>query len=206
VWTAWSHLARGDTGEAHGAVDELDLDASRLGLQALMYEARLLRGRLLLAQGKHRDALNSFIVLGAQRFPSLENEQHTVFEVRRLRGVIEAQARLGRVREAETTLTRLQKLTAARQRDPESLDALAHARGLIALQRKDVPAAIIAFNRCSEEFVTCKLSLAQAQELAGDSAGARKTRAKIRAGNYRNPEYWWARTKAVDPPLKQSSR
>jgi hypothetical protein len=100
----------------------------------------------------------------------------------------------------------LQKLTAARQRDPECLDAVAHARGLIAMQRKDVPAAIIAFNRCSEAFDLCKLSLAKAQELAGDSDGARKTRAKIRAANHRDPEYWWARTKANEPPLPAARR
>lgn len=206
AWTAWSYLAEGETGDAHRAVDELEQDAVRLGLEHRVHEARLLRARLLLTQGKHREALNRLIVLGAQKFSSLDPEQRAVCEVKRLRGTIEAQVRLGRVLEAEKTLAKLQQLTANRARDPESLDALAHARGLIALQRKDVPAAIIAFNRCSEAFDACKLSLAQAQELAGDSAGAKQTRAKIRAANHRDPEYWWARTRAVDPPREQVER
>lgn len=206
AWTAWTHLAEGETGEAHGAIDELEQDAARRGLMARVHEARLLRARMLLAQGKHRDALNRLIVLGAQKFTSLEADERALCEVKRLRALIEAQTRLGRVVEAEKSLAQLVKLTEHRQRDPECLDALAHARGLIALQRKDVPAAIIAFNRCSEAFDACKLSLAQAQELAGDVDGARQTRARIRAANHRDPEYWWARTKAVDPEVKQVER
>jgi tetratricopeptide (TPR) repeat protein len=205
AWSAWTSLAEGNAAEAQGAVDQFDLDSARLGSQPRMFEARLLRGRMLNAEGKYREALNTLTVLGAQRF-KLENEKHAVLEAQRLRALIEAQTRLGRLRDAQASLERLQKLTEDRQRDPESLDAMAHARGMIALQSKDWPAAIIAFNRCSEAFDLCKLSLAEAQEKAGDSENARKTRAKIRAAHHRDPEYWWARTKAVDPPLKSSSR
>jgi tetratricopeptide (TPR) repeat protein len=205
-WTAWSYLADEQPGEAYRAVDELEQDAGRLGLEARVVTARLLRGRLLLTQARWSDAMKVFTVLGPQKFPSLTPEQRTAFEVKRLHGLIEAQARLRNVSEANKALAQLEKLAALAPRDPEGLDAVAHARGLISVQRKDVKGAINSFKKCSESFDTCKLHLAEAQDLAGDAAAAKKTRSLVRTANHRDPEYWWARVRATDTRADSEAR
>ncbi len=198
TWTAWSYLADDQPGEAYRAVDELEQDAARSGLEARVADARLLRGRFLLAQGRYRDALNKFIVLGPQRFPTLtEGQRHSV-ESRRLQGMIEANARLGNVADAEKSFTRLKALFQARPQDVQGADAIEHAKGLIALQRKDPAGAIDAFARCTERFDACKLDLAAAQELSGNTTAASQTRALVRVANHRDPEYWWAHARALE--------
>jgi hypothetical protein len=69
-----------------------------------------------------------------------------------------------------------------------------------------VPAAILAFKRCSGDFDACKLHLAEAQELWGDDEGAKRTRATVRIANHRAPEYWWVRTQAQEPPEREEDR
>ena len=190
-WTAWSYLADSQPGEAFRAVDELEQDARRIGLEARVADARLLRGRFFLAQGRYRDALTRFIVMGAQKLPTLNEGQKLSVEAVRLHGIVEALARLGNVAEAEKTLGALRALFESRPRDVQGLDALAHARGLIALQKKDPARAISAFMQCSEGYDGCRLNLAEAQEAIGDPAEAGRTRALVRLANHRDPEYWW---------------
>ena len=198
TWTAWSYLADDQPGEAYRALDELEQDAARSGLEARVADARLLRGRFLLAQGRYRDALTRFIVLGPQRFPTLtEGQRHSV-EAKRLQGMIEANARLGNVADAEKAFTRLRAMFQARPNDLQGSDAIARAKGQIALQRKDPGGAIQAFSQCSERFDACKLDLAEAQELSGQSTAASQTRALVRVANHRDPEYWWARARAIE--------
>lgn len=195
-WTAWSYLADDQPGEAYRALDELEQDARRMGLEARVADARLLRGRFLLSQGRYRDALTKFIVLGPQKFPTLNDGQRLIIEAQRLHGIIEAQARVGNVNDAEKTLTSLRTLFEARPRDVVGLDAMSHARGLIALQRKDPARAISAFMQCSEGYDACRLNLAEAQEAMGDPAEAARTRALVRTANHRDPEYWWVHARA----------
>lgn len=194
-WNAWSYLAEDQPSEAHRAVDELEQDARHLGLEALMADARLLRGRFFLTQGRYWDALKQFVVLGPQKFPTLDEAQRQSIERRRLQGLVEAQARLGKLSEAEKTLKRLNTLFEARPNDPRGVDAIAQARGLIALHRKDQATAISEFKRCSEGFDACKLNLVEALDAAGESVEAKKTRALVRVSNHRDPEYWWVRGK-----------
>ena len=195
-WTAWSYLADGQPGEAYRAIDELEQDAKRNGLEARVADARILRGRFLLTQGRYRDALTKFIVLRPQKFPTLNDGQRLAIEAARLHGIVEAQARMGNVNDAEKTLTQLRALFESRPRDVQGLDAMAHARGLIALQRKDPARAISAFMQCSEGYDACRLNLAEAQVAMGDPAEANRTRSLVRLANHRDPEYWWVRSRA----------
>lgn len=207
-WTAWSFLTDDQPGEAYRAVDELELEARQRGLEARVLDARLLRGRMLLTQRRFRDAMKVFTVLGPQKFPTLEEAQRRPFEGRRLAGLIEAQVRLGNVGQAEKALGKLEKLFEGRTRDIDGLDAVSHSRGLIALQRRELPNAIASFKKCSGTFDACRLHLAEAQELSGDVAAAQKTRALVRVSNHRDPEYWWVRTQAAEskPRGKQEDR
>ncbi|MDP2269683.1 MAG: tetratricopeptide repeat protein [Archangium sp.] len=197
-WTAWSYVADEQPGEAYRAVDELEQDAGRLGLELHLAEARLLRARLFTTQGRFRDAMTGLIVLGAQKFPTLNEVQRRSIEARRLHGLVEARARVGNVKDAEKTLGHLRSLFAQRPEDPQGLDLVAHAQGLISLQKKDAAAAIDAFSKCSRTFDACKLHLAEAQDAAGEAAEARRTRALVRVNNHRDPEYWWVHVRALE--------
>jgi hypothetical protein len=198
-WTAWSYFADAQPAEAYRALDELEQDARRMSLDARLADARLLRGRFQLAQGKYRDALTTFIVLGAQKFPTLNDGQRLLIDAGRLHGMVEAQARLGNVSDAEKTLGLLRARFEGRPRDVVGNDALSHGRGLIALQKKDPAQAISAFMQCSEGYDACRLSLAEAQEAAGDPAEAARTRTTVRLANHRDPEYWWVHVRALEP-------
>lgn len=198
-WTAWSYLADGQPGEAYRALDELEQDARRSNLEARWADARLVRGRFLLNQGRYRDALTNFIVLGPHKLPTLNDGQRLAIETARLHGMVEAQARLGNLSDAEKTLGQLRVLFEARPREVQGLDAMAHARGLIALQRKDPAQAISAFMQCSEGYDACRLNLAEAQEAAGDPAEAARTRTLVSLVNHRDPEYWWVHVRALTP-------
>jgi tetratricopeptide (TPR) repeat protein len=196
-WTAWSYFADAQPGEAFRALDELEQDARRSNLEARWADSKLLRGRFLLNQGRYRDALTSLQGLGLQKFPTLNEGQRSAIEAGRLHGMVEAQARLGNVGDAEKTLTALRTLFEARPREVQGLDAMAHARGLIALQRKDFTQAISAFMQCSEGYDACRLNLAEAQQAAGDPAEAARTRALVSTANHRDPEYWWVHVQAM---------
>ncbi len=197
-WTAWSYVTDEQPGEAYRAVDELEQDAGRLGQELPLAEARLLRARLFTTQGRFRDAMTALIVLGPQKFPTLNPVQRRSIEARRLHGLVEARARVGNVKDAEKTLGQLRALFVQRPDDLQGLDLVAHAQGLVSLQKKDAPAAIEAFSKCSITFDACKLHLAQAQDAAGESAEARRTRALVRVSPHRDPEYWWVRVRALE--------
>ena len=210
-WTAWSYLADNQPAEAFRALDELEEDARRFGLEARVADARLLRGRFLLAQGQYRDALAKFIVMGALKLPTLTEGQKLSAEAGRLHGIVEALTRLGNVAEADKTLRSLRTLFEGRPRDVEGLDAMVHARGLIALQKKDPQGAIGAFMQCSEGYDACRLNLAEAQEAVGDPAEAARTRSLVRLANHRDPEYWWVFMRAnlgkdADPHAQEENR
>lgn len=196
-WIAWSYLADDQAGEAYRALDEMEQDARSLGLEAHLADARLLRSRFLLAQGRAREALEKLIVLSTAKFSTLTDVQRRSYETRRLHGLLEALVRVGNVREAERTLAQLRAPLEARPRDLELIDAVAHGRGLIALQKKDVTRAIVAFAECSATADACRLDLARAQDAAGQRELAMKTRAELRGANRRDPEYWWVRVRAA---------
>lgn len=196
-WTAWSYLADDQQGEAYRALDELEQDALRLGLESHVADARLLRGRFFLAQGRYREALDRLIVLGATKFPSLTDRQRHSLDTRRLHALLEALVRAGKVQEAEKALTQLASPLRTQPHDAELADAVAHARGLIALQKKNATRAITEFAACTQTAHACRLDLARAQDTAGQRQQALKTRSALKSANQRDPEYWWARVRAV---------
>ena len=113
-WIAWSYLADDQTGEAYRALDEMEQDARRLGLEAHLADARLLRSRFLLAQGRGREALEKLIVLSTTKFSTLTDVQRRSYETRRLHGLLEVLVRVGNVSEAEKTLAQLRSPTRSR--------------------------------------------------------------------------------------------
>ncbi len=205
-WTAWSYLADAQPSEAYRALDDLEQDGRREKLEARVAEAGLLRARFQLTQGRYKDALTLLSALGKQKFPTLNEGQRLPLDAARLHDLTEAQARLGNVGEAEKTLGQLRALFESRPRDARGLDAMAHARGLIALQKKDPNQAISAFMQCSESYDACRLDLAWAQQAAGDAPAAATTRMRISRANHRDPEYWWVRVRAASASRAQSTR
>lgn len=196
-WTAWSYLASNETTEAWATLDEIEADARRGKLELRGATAALLKGRFQLADGRFTDALATFTTLGSRKYPTLNEGQRLTLETLRLRGLAQSQARLGRVPTAEKTLGQLRKLVESRPKDQPGLDAIAHTRGLIALQKKDPTLAVSALSECSEPADACRLDLALAQDAAGNATAASTTRAALLRANHRDPEYWWVRVKAA---------
>ena len=199
-WTAWSYLSDNQPAEAYRALADLAHDAKRANLELRLAEAEVLKGKFLITEGRHKEALATFTALGKQKLPTLNEGQRLTVNARRLHGVVEAQARLNNLGAAERALGELRTLFDFRPRDVQGMDAVAHSRGLIALQKKDPALAISAFMQCSEAYDACKLNLAEAQLAAGDAPAAARTRAEVRLANHRDPEYWWVRTPSRSNP------
>jgi len=79
---------------------------------------------------------------------------------------------------------------------------VARARGLVAVAKKDFKVAVEHFSKCTDELDACELSLAEAQEKAGDAAAASKTRATLLAANHRDSGWWLVRGKLGAPAKK----
>lgn len=204
-WTAWSFFADQQPGEAFKVLAELEQEARRVKLDERLAGAKLLEGRLLLLQGKHRAALTTFTALGGLKLPGLTEGQRQRIEAQRLHGVGEAFARLGNANEAERTLTQLRRHFEARPRDVRGNDAISHVRGLVALSRGDAAGAINAFMHCSEPFDLCRLDLATAQLRAGDPAAAARTHAFTRGHPHRDAAYWYVFVKS-QPTARDDQR
>ncbi|HLQ23601.1 MAG TPA: tetratricopeptide repeat protein [Gemmatimonadales bacterium] len=104
-------------------------------------------------------------------------------------GRVEAEARLGQAYAAQKTLA-VVEAEANKAPANAQLQSNAHfARGAAALARGDAKAAAAHFAGCNDDDTHCQWYLLQAQEKAGDAAGADATRRKLLAANRRDGVY-----------------
>jgi len=69
---------------------------------------------------------------------------------------------------------------------------------VLVLAQKDPHGAIDSFKKCSVTFDYCRMTLADAQEQAGETAAAADTRTAIMKANHRDPEYWFVRARVAE--------
>lgn len=195
-WAAWAWLAQGNTPAALRAIDASTKVAAAAKLDGEVAWGSVLRGRFALHTGNYPEALRQFAAAEKVKLDALPDMQRNHIDGHRLAGVIEAQARGGKVVDAEKTLPQLERIFASVPGDTGGADLLARSRGLIALAKKDPKGAIESFSMCTERADACRLDLAEAQEKSGDRAAANDTRTALLKANHRDPSYWAVRVRA----------
>ena len=191
--TAWTWAAQGKLTEALKVVDASQKEATAAKLDGALAQVPVLKGQLNLASGRYADALKAFTVAEQMKVSMLSPGQQKEHRGLVLAGLTEAQARLGKVADAEKTLASLNEFFRANVTGPFAADAMAFGHGVVALARKDPAEAIESLKNCSERFDYCRLTLADTQEKAGFTAAAAETRAALLKANHRAPEYWFVR-------------
>lgn len=192
---ALSQFAEGKKAEALKTFDQTEKDAQAEKVDVLNAFVPVSRALILTDSGQVEEALKQLMVAmdrGTQsRLPG-----GTLNALRRatLVGRIEAEARLAKADDAQKTLT-LIEAEAKKAPANAQLQSNAHfARGSAAVARGDAKAAAEHFARCNDDDTHCQWYLFQAQQKAGDSAGAEATRQKLLAANRRDGVYLFVRS------------
>jgi tetratricopeptide (TPR) repeat protein len=193
--TAWTWVAEGKVPEAIKTLDQTTKEATAEKLDGLVARTAVLKGQLNLAGGKYADALKAFTVADQAKVDALTDGQKKEHRGLVLAGLTEAQARLGKVAEAEKTLGRLDEFVRGNLTGPMAKDAMAFTRGVVSLAKNDPKQAVESLKMCSSFFDYCRMTLADAQERAGDTTGATFTRSALLKANHRDPEYWFVRAR-----------
>ena len=107
---------------------------------------------------------------------------------------IDAESRLGRAADAKATLALVQADAAKSPANAQAQSNLHFAQGAEAMARGDAKAAAGHFAQCVEDDTYCGLRLLQAQEKAGDAAGAAATKERLRTANRRDGRYLYVRS------------
>lgn len=192
----WTWLAQGKLPDALKALNALEKEAVAAKEQGVVAEAQLRRSYFYLAAGKPADALKALTVAGKAKVDSMSEGAQRGYKASVLAGNLEAYARLGKLADAEKSLTALEETVKGKMTGPMANDLLAFGRGMVAMGKKDHQDAVEAFKGCSEWFDYCRLTLAEAQEKAGDAAAATATRTALLQANHRDAEYWFIRARA----------
>jgi|GEM_PF-2933610 tetratricopeptide (TPR) repeat protein len=193
--TAWTWAAEGKLADALKVIDQTTKDASAEKLDGTVARAAVIKGQLNLAAGKYADALKAFTAADQVKIDMLSDGQKKEHRGLVLTGLTEAQARLGRVAEAEKTLVRLDEFVRGNLTGPLAKDTLSFSRGVVSLAKNDPKQAVESLKMCSSFFDSCRMTLADAQERAGDTTGATFTRTALLKANHRDPEYWFVRAR-----------
>ncbi len=195
-WIAWTLFAQGKLADALKAVDANEKAAVAAKLDGTAAWAPVTRGALHLYGGKPADALKQYAVAEKVKMDSFTPGGRRFLTSERLSGVLQAHALAGKVAEAEKVATELEAVFKDTPGSPNAIDAIAYARGVIALAKKDAKGAVMSFSKCTELADLCHLRLAEAQDLAGDATAATQTRTALLKANRRDAFFFWVRTRA----------
>ncbi|MDP1822252.1 MAG: tetratricopeptide repeat protein [Archangium sp.] len=191
--TAWTFAAQGKLPDALKAVDQAQKEARAGKLDGIVAHGAVLKGQLNLASGKYADALKAFTAAEKLKVDLLSDGQKRSHRGLVLAGLTEAQARLDKVADAEKTLATLDEFVKVNLTGPFAADTMAYSRGVVALAKNDPKAAVTSLSKCSELFDYCRMTLADAQDRAGEPMAASETRATLLKANHREAEYWFVR-------------
>ena len=191
---AWSLFAEGKKAEALKASGQVAADAQTHELGGTYAFIALDDAARLTASGRSADALKQ-IAVALDRGEKAKLMGGPMNNLRRsaLYERIDAESRLARTQDAKRTLA-LVEADAAKSPANAQLQSILHfARGSEAMARGDAKAAAAHFARCVEDDTYCGLRLLQAQEKAGDAAGAAITAERLRSANRRDGRYLYVR-------------
>lgn len=192
---AWSLFAQGKKAEALKAGDQVASDAQAKKLGASHAFIALDGAARLTASGQPADALKQ-VAVALDRGEKAKLAGGTMNNLRRaaLYERIDAESRLGRAADAKTTLALVETEAAKSPANAQAQSNLHFARGAEAMARGDAKAAAGHFASCVDDDTYCGLRLLQAQEKAGDAAGAAATRERLRTANRRDGRYLYVRS------------
>jgi tetratricopeptide (TPR) repeat protein len=202
---AWAWIAQGKLPEAVKVLDAAQKDAAFSMLEWDAAVALLDRGMAQLMAGKYPEALRSLNGAQGAKVDTLTEGQRKQYQARVLAGLVATQARMGKPADAEKTLAALEAILKDGLTGPLASDLATTARGVVALAKKDAKGAVEVLSTCTGVYDACRLTLAEAQEKAGDAAAAAATREALHKANHRDPEYWvvHARAAAAKVPGKK---
>ena len=191
---AWSLFAEGKKAEALKASGQVATDARAHKLGATYAFIALDDAARLTASGQPADALKQVAVaLDRADKGKLAGGQMNFVRRAAYYERIDAESRLARKEDARRTLA-LVEADAAKSPANAQLQSILHfARGSEAMARGDAKAAAAHFAGCVEDDTYCGLRLMQAQEKAGDAAGAAATAQRLRTANRRDARYLYVR-------------
>ena len=192
---AWSLFAEGKKAEALKAGDQVASEAQAKKLNAAYAFIALDGAARLTASGQPAEALKQ-VAVAMDRADKAKLAGGPMNNLRRaaLYERIDAESRLGQAEDAKRTLALIEADAAKSPANAQLQSNLSFARGADAMARGDAKAAAGHFARCVEDDTYCGLRLLQAQEKAGDAAGAAATRERLRTANRRDARYLYVRS------------
>jgi tetratricopeptide (TPR) repeat protein len=192
---AWSLFAEGKKAEALKAGDRTATDA-QAGKMGALYALIALDGAArMTSSGQPAEALKQ-VAVALDRGEKAKLAGGPMNNLRRaaLYERIDAESRLGRAEDAKRTLALVEADAAKSTANAQLQSNLHFARGAEAMARGEAKAAAEHFAGCIDDDTYCGLRLLQAQEKAGDTAGAAATKEKLRTANRRDGRYLYVRT------------
>jgi tetratricopeptide (TPR) repeat protein len=194
-WKGVAFAGEGKLADAVKTLEQSEKEATDAKLEFQAAIAPIIRGNLLLDAGKTADAIKQFALAEKAKVDTVTEGDKRKVNGFRLLGLAEAQARSGKAADAEKTVAKLEEVYKAVPADVQGQELVAHARGFALIAKKDFKGAVEALSKCGDDADLCRVTLAEAQEKAGDAAAATATREQVMAANHRNPMYLEARAK-----------
>ncbi len=202
--TAWTWAAQGRLEDALKVVQAAQREALEGKVDAATARTTLLKAQLQLASGKYADAVKTFKAADVGSIDQLSTGQRKKFRGQVLSGLTVAQARAGKLTDSARSLAKLEDYAKANLSGPFATDTINYARGVLAMKRGEANEAVKSLEQCSDPAAFCHSALAEAQEEAGQTAAAGKTREQLRKANQRDPEYWFVRAR-LEVRMRESS-
>lgn len=217
-YRAWAALATGNMKGAIAALDDMERDCADKKLEAQAANAAILRAAILVELGQHEQALRwTTIALERLKRAPMQRSAELALRRRTLIRKVLAEAALGRIPEAEKTLSVLLEDGKRSGLRAESRWGIRLARGMIALGKGDTQGAVAELSLCDlganafsytfasqPEVPYCVFQLAQVLDRTGDAAGATRARQALQRANLRDPSYTYLRAR-VERELKTSA-
>jgi hypothetical protein len=201
---AWSWFSEGNTVEAIKLLDAMERDAERQHLDWWTAYPSILRAFLLVETGNPLDALKQ-VGLAREKADKVGLSGDAANAIRRFGQLLRltAEARLGRITEAEATLALIYGDSRAAPANAQLESSLHYGYGAVALAKGDVKGAADQFARCLDDDFYCRYQLALAEEKLGDALGASGVRYKLITANRRDLVYLyvWSRLTAPKPTV-----
>ena len=193
IWNGWLLILDKKQAEGMKALEAVDKEVAA---KKLSFATALTRGSSTAAYmlGKYADSVKYAQAQQAwAAWPELGPAGQQDYKRFGLASLAFAQARAGKVKDAEKTLA---LFDAARQQPPVNgwfEGWMAYGKAMIALGKGDVKGALAAMAKCNPGDYFCDYERVLAQEKLGDKAGAETTRKALLGKWQRDPGYLWIR-------------
>jgi tetratricopeptide (TPR) repeat protein len=177
--TAWARLAQGKATEALAAVDELEKWSGAPAIPFPAERAVHVRAGFLARLRRPADALTLLAAADKAPLTGLDAGTRRRFTARRLSWRAAAELQLNKLAEAAASLAKLEAVAKEEPGAADLQELVLLVRGWTALAKKDFPGAVAALRPCPVGNSLCAQALIEAQQGAGDAAGAQAARAAL---------------------------